>query len=377
MSEALKHQISLSVVRKIEQRLLQVYGLSDWQPANESFVFLPLMRRVHLLAEYFALQLAQRMELKLRAGYAEVVSQLPKVAHGLPDMAQFIFPQMIVIWGLKRPEVLSESLQGLQALTELYTSELAMRQFIVEYGQRDDRVWQQLIQWTQSQNPHHRRLASESTRPRLPWAPHLSLTKAYPEKSLEILQPLWEDPHPYVRKSVANHLNDHLKFNRDWAYQILKNWAKNPSPATQKIVKHALRNELKAGVLEAYQILNYPSAEQFKLNIVFATLYVDEQGWLRYMISGGVKALKDGGGQATKVRLDLYWQYQSPNTKTIKRIKRKLLDKTVKHRVRVPFYKSGRLEKIGLVNIETWHQLVSVEVVKLQLNGKTLRLMRR
>lgn len=359
MTKALKAQISLEVVQKIAQRLQQVYGVEERVSLEEDFVSLSLMQRVHLLAEHFAHQLAQRLDLKQSVVYSEVVDQLPKVAHGLPDMAQFIFPQMIVIWGLKRPEVLRESLQGLKGLTELYTSELAMRQFIVEYGQRDERVWQQLLQWTQSENPHHRRLASESTRPRLPWAPHLSLTKDNPEKSLAILQPLWADSHPYVRKSVANHLNDHLKFNRDWVYKLLKSWVKNPSPATQWIVKHALRNELKAGEPNAYQILGLPSAEQFKIQHWQWQAAKIEMGWL-LTLQGALTT--NGDDHLLRLRLDWRLQWQTEQGKIRQKVF-KGLEAEVPAGTRFVFNKKLKLRG------QAYQGLEEVTQVQLQING--------
>ncbi len=53
-----------------------------------------------------------------------------------------------------------------------------------------------------------RRLVSEGTRPRLPWAPRLRAFQKDPRPVLELLELLKDDPELYVRRSVANNLND-------------------------------------------------------------------------------------------------------------------------------------------------------------------------
>ena len=358
MTNALKSQISESAIQKIQQRFQQVYGFSISPPVPIELETFSLMQRVHALANTFAHALAQRFDLEDRKTYREVIARLPEVVEGLPDMVQLIFPQMIVVWGLKRPQALEESLKGLQQLTALYTSEFAMRQFIVEYGEQE-RLWSFLQQLTQSSNPHHRRLASESTRPRLPWASHLPLTIAHPEKSLEMLQPLWEDSHPYVRKSVANHLNDQLKFNRNWTYQILQKWAKNPSPATQWIVKQALRNALKAGEWQAYQILGYPPAQAFTVQNWQWQVTQTEGGW-QFGFQGEIR---NNGHRALKLRLDWRLQWRT--------LAGKISEKTVKGleanvEANAPLMFNKTLNLKG----QAYQNLAEVMQVQLQVNGK-------
>jgi HEAT repeat protein len=55
---------------------------------------------------------------------------------------------------------------------------------------------------------HVRRLVSEGTRPRLPWASRLPAFQRDPAPVLALLERLKDDPALYVRRSVANNLND-------------------------------------------------------------------------------------------------------------------------------------------------------------------------
>jgi 3-methyladenine DNA glycosylase AlkC len=100
-----------------------------------------------------------------------------------------------------------------------------------------------LIPWTGSRTHSLRRYASEITRPRGVWAPHIPLLKADPQPGLAILEPLLADESKYVRDSVANWLNDAGKTHPDWVREITCRWTEaSPCKETQAIVKRALRN---------------------------------------------------------------------------------------------------------------------------------------
>jgi 3-methyladenine DNA glycosylase AlkC len=61
-----------------------------------------------------------------------------------------------------------------------------------------------------------RRLVSEGSRPRLPWGLQLKALVADPSPTLPLLRALQDDPSEYVRRSVANHLNDIAKDHPAW-----------------------------------------------------------------------------------------------------------------------------------------------------------------
>ncbi len=113
-----------------------------------------------------------------------------------------------------------------------------------------------MLKWSTHKSRHVRRLATEGSRPRLPWAMALPKLKKDPTPILPILENLKQDSCEIVRRSVANNLNDISKDNPQIAIAIAKKW-KNISPETDAIIKHSLRTLLKAAhpeVLKYYQL---------------------------------------------------------------------------------------------------------------------------
>ena len=86
-----------------------------------------------------------------------------------------------------------------------------------------------LYQWMYDSNPHVRRLCSEGTRPRLPWALKISSFVKDPSPSMPILEQLKNDQDLYVRRSVANHLGDIGKDNLELLLNTCENWLTNAS----------------------------------------------------------------------------------------------------------------------------------------------------
>ena len=105
---------------------------------------------------------------------------------------------------------------------------------------------QRMLVWSKHPHPSVRRLSSEGCRPRLPWAMGLPAFKKDPSLILPILENLKCDPSEYVRRSVANNLNDIAKDHPDIALKIAKKW-KGVDPATDWIIKHGGRTLLKRG----------------------------------------------------------------------------------------------------------------------------------
>lgn len=143
------------------------------------------------------------------------------------------------------------SLAALADLTRYGTAEFAIRPFLAADTPRTLATMQR---WTKNEDEHIRRLASEGCRPRLPWAARVPALKADPTLGAPILEALKADPAIYVRKSVANHLNDIAKDRPDWLLGRLAGWSQD-DPATKWIVRHALRTLIKAGDPEALALI--------------------------------------------------------------------------------------------------------------------------
>jgi 3-methyladenine DNA glycosylase AlkC len=155
------------------------------------------------------------------------------------DMAQgMIFPQYIAVNGLDK---LNESAAALAIITQYSSCEFAVRPFIDKYPEQ---MLEILSAWSKSDNEHIRRLASEGTRLAIPWGSRLQTVKNNPDYAIPILEVLKDDPSEYVRKSVANNLNELSKIAPDLVMKIAGKWI-NGSKNTQWIVKHACRTLLK------------------------------------------------------------------------------------------------------------------------------------
>ena len=160
---------------------------------------------------------------------------------GLVGWALWPVSEFVVRRGLAQPE---RALRTLHALTQRFTAEWAIRPFIVAHPQL---CWGTLARWATDPSLHVRRLVSEGSRPRLPWGLQLKGLITDPSPTLPLLRALQDDPSDYVRRSVANHLNDiakdHPALVADWIAEHLP----NASPARQALLKHASRTLIKKG----------------------------------------------------------------------------------------------------------------------------------
>lgn len=154
---------------------------------------------------------------------------------------------------------LDDALGALRAITMRFSAEDAIRTFINLYP---DEVYPVLMTWTDDDNYHVRRLASEGTRPKLPWAGKLTVDHTWP---LPILDRLYTDSTRYVTRSVANHLNDIAKIDPDLVVATLARWQEEGKQDPKEmawITKHALRTLVKKGDAGAFELLGYGDAPE-------------------------------------------------------------------------------------------------------------------
>ncbi|MFG3310028.1 DNA alkylation repair protein [Streptomyces wuyuanensis] len=151
-------------------------------------------------------------------------------------------------------DVFEAALDLLAALTPRLTAEMAVRPFL-----REDlsRALRPVLEWTRHPDHHVRRLASEGTRPRLPWAPRVTALVTDPAPALPVLDALYRDPSEYVRRSVANHLNDISHDHPDTAVATAARWLAKPAPTTPAVARHGLRTLVKAGHPDALALLGH------------------------------------------------------------------------------------------------------------------------
>ncbi|WP_409301551.1 DNA alkylation repair protein [Pseudomonas sp. KCJK8993] len=145
----------------------------------------------------------------------------------------------------------ARSMAALKFFTGFGSSEFAVRPFLVN---QQAATLEHMYDWSHDPDEHVRRLASEGSRPRLPWSFRLERLQAEPGLAAPILERLRNDPSLYVRKSVANHLNDITKDHPQWVLQRLQDWPLE-QPHTAWIVRHGLRSLIKQGERQALALI--------------------------------------------------------------------------------------------------------------------------
>lgn len=169
---------------------------------------------------------------------------------------------MVDYVGLYGFEHFDFSMTLFKELTKRSSSEFGVRFFLLKEPKRTLSFFQK---WTSDPNQHVRRLVSEGSRPRLPWGMQLPAFIKDPSPLLPLLEALKDDEEEYVRRSVANNLNDIAKDHPDLVAKIAKQWLKGASKDRERLVRHACRTLIKQGHQKTLRALGYgPSS--IKLN---------------------------------------------------------------------------------------------------------------
>ena len=150
------------------------------------------------------------------------------------------------------PRDVEQALHANYELTKRFTSEFCIRSLILA---APERTLRELAVWAGDESEHVRRLVSEGTRPRLPWGRQLPPFIADPSPVLPLLERLKDDPSEYVRRSVANNLNDIAKDHPEVVLAVARAWLKQASPQRKRLVEHGLRTLLKRGDLRALELI--------------------------------------------------------------------------------------------------------------------------
>lgn len=209
--------------------------------ATDGLDALSIMERVRHIAD----ALCPALPGDYAAALDVIAAMAPRLTHGFPAVA---VTEYVARYG---QHDFDRSMDALATLTRFGTAEFAIRPFL---AQDADRALATMARWTGSDDEHVRRLASEGGRPRLPWAARVPALKADPTRAAPILEALKADPSLYVRKSVANHLNDIAKDRPDWLLDRLADWP-NEDPHTAWIIRHALRTLIKQGEPRALALI--------------------------------------------------------------------------------------------------------------------------
>lgn len=204
-------------------------------------------------------QSAVSFQATLPARYGEALEILealaPRINHGF---ASIVLSEFVALYGQEHFDL---SMQALHNFTRYGSAEFAVRHFLARDFERTLAV---MIGWAEDDNEHVRRLASEGSRPRLPWSFNLKTLIADPAPTAPILEALKSDSSLYVRKSVANHLNDITKDNPLQVLERVGGWDMQ-NANTAWIVKHALRTLIKKGDALALRLIGSSGAPEVKV----------------------------------------------------------------------------------------------------------------
>ncbi|MBI9070948.1 MAG: DNA alkylation repair protein [Melioribacteraceae bacterium] len=155
------------------------------------------------------------------------------------------------VYGLEHPE---KSLEVLKTLTPLFSAEFAIRPFLQQHFKI---TYNTMLEWSKDKDEHVRRLSSEGIRPRLPWGERLNQFIDDPKPILKILENLKDDENEFVRRSVANNLNDISKDHPELVTEVCKKWLAKPNKEREWIAKHATRGLVKKGYSNALELLGF------------------------------------------------------------------------------------------------------------------------
>ena len=200
-------------------------------------------------------------------------------AEGFNAALEFMFfPHYIETYGLKH---FDESVNAFVAITSFTSCEFAVRPFLLHYGPRMIDV---MTDWSTNGDHHVRRLASEGIRPRLPWAIALPFLKKDPTPLFPILDNLKNDPSDYVRRSVANNLNDISRDNPAVVIEIARRW-KGDNETTDAIIRHATRTLLKQGNKEVLHLFGLNGSSIDLRSFSITETVVKNGGDLQFSVS--------------------------------------------------------------------------------------------
>jgi|FLOH01.1.fsa_nt_gi 3-methyladenine DNA glycosylase AlkC len=252
MAEALKNQYD----RAYLQRLASVVSVCAPAGINEATLVEDVFRD-----GWEELELKGRMRrictclrTALPPEYLEALPIVRAAAANFDGYMSMFFPDFVEQYGLDYWE---ESIAALHWMTRFGSSEFAVRPFLKADAPRFLKV---MLEWTHDENEHVRRLASEGCRPLLPWAMNLPDFQRDPKPLLPILEALRSDTSEYVRRSVANNLNDISKDHPSLVLEIATAW-KGKSKDGDRLVKHACRTLLKSGDVGAMQLFGFRDAQ--------------------------------------------------------------------------------------------------------------------
>ncbi|RXJ94189.1 DNA alkylation repair protein [Malaciobacter molluscorum] len=256
MAEQLKNVYTKEYIRNLANKIKENYQKFDID-SFINFIFNSTWETLELKMRMR--HIAVTLNTFLPLSYKEQLEILKPVSKYFNGFEAMFFQDFVEVYGLDN---FQNSMEALEVFTIDSSSEFAIRAFILKY---EDKTMSQMRKWAKSSNEHIRRLASEGSRPRLPWAVALPKFKKDPTKVFEIIELLKNDKSKYIQKSVANNLNDISKDNPKLVIEFVKN---NLGISVQLdwICKHASRTLLKKGNKEILELFSFGKTNHINIS---------------------------------------------------------------------------------------------------------------
>lgn len=204
------------------------------------------------------------------------------------------------------------SLNVLKEFTKRSSSEFAIRDFFLADAKR---TLLYALNWADDADQHVRRLASEGSRPRLPWAKGLPVFVKDPTPLIPLLNKLKDDPEEYVRRSVANNLNDIAKDHADIVATLAGEWLKNAGENRKRLVKHACRTLIKQGHKPTLQAFGYSTPRLEIHSFEIKNPHLELGGYLEFEMS-----LKSKSDKPQPLIIDFIVHHLKANGKTAPKV---------------------------------------------------------
>ncbi|HEY9648672.1 MAG TPA: hypothetical protein V6C88_19990 [Chroococcidiopsis sp.] len=363
MAEPLKNQFGADIPAKIAEMIAavspQFAAEAFIAEALEGYHSLDLMPRGWKIAEALYHHLPKPYE---QAAEILIDSLGPTLDHTpAAGMSAFLYMPHVFFVAKYGIEHFEPSMRAQYELTQRFTAEFSIRPFLQRYP---DLTLARLETWAHAPSAHVRRLVSEGTRPRLPWAPRLRQFQDNPHPVLALLERLKDDPELYVRRSVANNLNDIGKDHPALLVETAQRWLVNASPERQWLIRHALRSAIKRAEPGAIAVMGFGETA----NVTIAAVDIAPS---QPQIGSAVTiafALTNSAAQPQQVLVDLRIHFVKANGKTSPKVF-KLKTVTLAPHETIQLKKT-----ISLAEMTTRKHYIGTHSVDVLLNGRTVPL---
>ncbi len=352
---AFKHLINEKVVRKYADGIAKLdpqFKKSSFLKSTKELSSLELKARVLLITKY--------LNEHLHHNYPDSLKILMRVME-TEEMSGFeLWPlsEFISQFGLDH---FDESMKAMYKLTQNFTSEFAIRPFLLK---NHTKVLKYFKKWVTDKNVHIRRWISEGSRPLLPWGQKLPLFIMDPTHTLLILENLKYDDELYVRKSVANHLNDISKNHPQVVIEVLRMWNKDvPKEHASKISwikRHALRTLIKKGHPGALKLMGVNE----NASVMMTNFSADKKKYKLHDILTFTVDLVSTAGKTQKLIIDYSIDFVKANGKKGRKVfKLKTTELTKSEELSL-------IKKHSLKPITTMKYYSGIHHLAIQVNGK-------